>query len=110
VSLPIRSDGAWLLGRGRSDGGGVTFSGGEWLDHLTHAPVSPSQFGLHRDEEQPSDYPQRAAVSSRDGDGVKDVPPRERAEPAEFSSTWMRSNMAWTRPTFFLATSTAEAS
>jgi hypothetical protein len=59
---------------------------------------------------RPADYPQRTAVFSRDGGGVRDVLPRERDKPAEFSSTWMRSDMAWTRPTFFLATSTAEAS
>jgi hypothetical protein len=98
VSLPIRSNRAWFLGP-------RPFRGRPRDPCRAQAPVAPSPFGLHMTRSSPADYPQRAAVFSGDGDGVKDVLPRERDKPAEFSSTWIRSDMAWTRPTFFLATS-----
>jgi hypothetical protein len=70
--------------------------------------VSAANSGSHDDKERPSDYPERAAVPPRD-DGINDVPGCGPDEPAEFSSTWMRSDMAWTRPIFLTAPSTAEA-
>jgi hypothetical protein len=73
--------------RGRFEGDRVIPAG------LTH-PRRQASSACIMTRSSPADYPQRAAVSSRDGDGVKDVPPRERAEPAEFSSTWMRSDTA----------------
>jgi hypothetical protein len=88
---------------GRFEGDRVTLAG------LSH-PQCQASSACIMTKSSAADYPQRAAVFSRDGDDVKGDLPRERNKPAEFSSTWMRSDMAWTRPTFFFATSTADAS